>query len=287
MLEQFHLDGFYVSWRDEDSDPTPLTGHAKNTLWPSLKRLILGPELVYSQHAQEMDSDLSRILPPFTSNLRSIEILGKNDQIANNLLFTFEEENAGLHSRSYRDYDRLPNPPNLINLEVFRCRAHGCLIQYLPDLLQAPARAGNLKVFELELPPTYVRDHITNPVKELSYVHSDNLHTLGLYNFNFYHDRHDLLGYSGGFDAQPFIDWLECFPKLHTVHVYPGNWDGVDIFILRLISHPRVKVIHQDRLTGVNWDDAVKLAKQCGVELHHTPNFVPPSGWPMLEIEED
>ncbi|KAK4241638.1 hypothetical protein C8A03DRAFT_30221 [Achaetomium macrosporum] len=278
-LEQFHLDGFAVAWRVERSGPSPLTVAAKNSLWPSLRGIIVGPELIYSNHAQ-FYSWHSRIVPPFTSNMRSIEILGNNLDIVSNVLFAVDAENPPPGGLSFTD---LPEPHILINLEVFRCltrQIHD--MELLKDLIGPAAKAGSLKVFELcgQLPytPSYIRD----PAKDLSFALSENLHTLGFHSFNFFHDSTNSLGTNRAFDGQPFIDWLDCFPKLHTVCAYPGRWEATDVFMMQLIAHPRVKVLHQDVLRGVAWDEACRLAELYGVELHHTPNFVP-AGWPMLE----
>ncbi|KAK3309131.1 uncharacterized protein B0T15DRAFT_509519 [Chaetomium strumarium] len=284
VLEQFHLDGFFVCWRNEYSGPSTLTVQAKNSLWRSLERVILGPELVFSNHAQIWRSKLCRILPPFTSNLRSFEVLGPRcAQIADNVLFTFEVENAGPDWQGYSVYNRDPNPPNLVNLEVFRCRAESPdIVRYLADVIGPAARAGSLKFLELTLPGPISLFRIADPVRELSFAVSENLHTLGLHRFNFYYDRHDRLGTTKAFDGQPFIDWIECFPNLHTVLVYPDEWEAVDLFIMQLIAHPRVKVIHQDVLRGVAWDNAQRLAELHGVELHHTPFFAP-TRWHVFE----
>lgn len=163
---------------------------------------------------------------------------------------------------------------------------------YLEHTLAPAAKSGSLKVLELTIQPRSdlvvtspsnpISVDVDEPAKDFAFAASDNIHTLGLRNFNWIGSRDDwgTIGYS--FDGQPFLDWLESFPKLHTVFVYPGFYEGVDPFIMKLIAHPRVKVIHQDNLRGVSWDAAVKLAAEHGVELHHTPDHAP-AGWPMIE----
>ena len=81
-LEQFHLSGFSVLW-SFDHDPNL----NKTGLWPSLRHLVLGPRLRYSVSAAFAPWN-SRFLPPLTSNIQSIELLGPNSDIVHNVLFT-------------------------------------------------------------------------------------------------------------------------------------------------------------------------------------------------------
>lgn len=279
-LEQFHLSGFTMQWLRE---PTP--DHAalrKNGLWPSLNKLRLGP------NAPPLSSWRSRALPPLTSNMRSIELIGANPDLAHNVLFA--QDWPSMHMP-----DPLPvEPEPFPNLEVFRCMSG--LLQHdgLERILGPAARSGTLKVLELAaqpcmtyppLPPlTHLPVQTTfDPAKDLAFVASANLHTLALHDFNFFHDPTNALGTCSAFDGQPFIDWLDCFPSLHTVAVYPGQWEGVDDFIMKLIVHPRVKVLYQENLRGVAWDAAVKLAAKHGVQLHHRSPMTMTVGWPMIE----
>ncbi len=292
-LEKFHLDGFRVSWC-WILDPLLV----KEEGWRSLRKLVLGPNLRHWPRPA-FAPWTSRFLPPLPSNLQSIEILGSDPEIAYNLFFVAEgQADPDLAPLGWGPpHQDLPNQ-NLPNLEVFRCLASIPDPRLLKHVLKPAVQSGALKVLELGiatysgfnmLPRPQTADNIWThtdlvPATDLAFAHSDNLHTLGLHQFNFYHDV-SRYGASSEFDGQPFLDWLECFPKLHTVAVYPGNWEGVPAFIMKLILHPRVKVIHQDNLRGANWGEAMKLAKKHGVELHHTPKYMP-AGWPMIHEEE-
>lgn len=286
-LEQLHLDGFLVMWLRERG-PTK----EESLLWPSLSRLVLGPNVHYSP-AAVIPPWAARFLPLLSSNMRSIELLGRNQDIAHNVLYTTVSESPT--SVAVNGWGpAVPAHQNLHypNLEVFRCIPPILHAGFLRYILEPAAASGSLQVLDLtvtaapQFPPTISSNPSAHrgflPAKDLDFALSGNLHTLGLHAFNFHYDPASRFGASGEFDGQPFIDWLECFPKLHTVAVYPGQWEGVASFIMKLIVHPKVKVIHQDYLVGVNRDEALKLAKKHGVELHHTPNHMP-VGWPIIE----
>ncbi|KAL2131833.1 hypothetical protein VTI74DRAFT_4577 [Chaetomium olivicolor] len=272
-LEQVDLDNLCVSWLDI-STPTLEKRH----LWPRLSKIILGRNLEACP-TEGPDRSFSRIwraFPPLTSGIRSIEILRRPRDTAYNLLFAADQEEGddALSGRERIEYPSLPN------LEVFRCMSE-IELHYLQHVLEPAARSGSLKVLELTAALSWENPDFRLS-KDLAFAHSDNLHTLGLREFNFYHDPNDRYGTSGEFDGQPFIDWLSCFPKLHTVAVRPAERRNVRLFVEKLILHPQVKVIHQNILAGVNRDHCMELAKQHGVTLHHTPNYMP-VGWPLVE----
>lgn len=258
-LEKFYLDGFLMAARSHHWDPA--------LLWPCLRELVLGLKLY--RHDLGATDDL---FPPLSSSLRSIEILSMDPDLCKAALFSPHMENTITMNPAIPD-EALPEYyPSLPNLEVFRYVAH-IELEHLKALLEPAAKAGKLKVLELDV---VGNDVASRPAESLAFAASDNLHTLGLHNFNWGR------GSAHGFDGQPLIDWLECFPNLHTVAVYPGRWVAVELFIMKLIQHPKVRTIHQDVLQGVHWDQAVKLAAKHGVSLHHSPKHMPVV-WPMLE----
>lgn len=273
-LEVFYLNGFSVIWTRQVHTLEELV--AINTgLWPHLRKIVLGPNLT----APPMDAVppiRGRCFPLLADSLRFIEILCPNPLPAHNLLF------AGVPS-----LDPLgmvgDNPPpieypNLPNLEAFRCRTT-IAPNLLQPLLEPAAQSGALEVLELAAqsymgspPDPWLRQllqscDITEPAKEFAFAHSANIHTLGLHDFN-WKDNKEVL--TPGFNGQPFLDWLDCFPKLHTVHVYPGRHEKVETFIMRVIDHPRVKVVHQDVLSGAARDVVLQFARTHKVKVHHT-----------------
>jgi hypothetical protein len=276
-LEHFQLDSVLTSWHP-DYDLPP----AEYNLWPSLCKLKLGPHVFFQVAAPHTDG-YARFLPLLTNNLRSLEILSTRTRIAPAVLSNCMPQSDS----SMGPANGTSNPENphthLLNIEVFRC-LNPVDTGTLQAFLEPAAKAGNLKVLELCAPKT---SHTSpgnpfNPTADLAFALSDNLHTLGLHDFNFHHDPTSRFGTTSQFHGQPFLDWLECFPKLHTVAVYPGQWEGVASFVAKLILHPKVKVVHQDGLKGVEWYEATKLAEKHGVELRHTPARVPIS-WQAIE----
>lgn len=277
-LEQFHLDGVKASWHiGSNSDP------AEFHLWPSLCKLKLGPR-VQLHHNEAMYSGYGRFLPLFTSSLRSIEILSSHQDVAPIVLSNFLLRSSPFMAPTAWTPEHGNPPPQLRNLEVFRC-IPSVSTRILKPFLEPAASSGSLKVLELGAPLS-LNDIPSQPTTEYSFALSDNIHTLGLHDFNFYHDPSSRFGTTSQFDGQPFLDWLECFPKLHTVAVYPGQWEGVASFIMKLIMHSKVKVIHQEYLKGVEWDEAKKLAKKHGVEMKHTP-LRAPIEWQAIEDGDD
>lgn len=288
-LERFHLDGFMTSWAlDRPSTPD------KNNCWQSLTHLVLGPNLRYSLNAAFAPWN-SRFLPPLASTLRSIEILGVMPDVAHNVLFATDSDGLAPGQTSGWGPPQVESlRPNLPTLEVFRYIAGLAHPTVLRDLLETAATNGNLKVLELgattatgfPLPPASPAPAVAvaadfQPLRDYHFAMSENLHTLGLHDFNFHRDQNSRFGTSSQFDGQPFLDWIELFPHLHTVGVYPGQWEGVAPFIMRLIMHPRVKVIHQEYLKGGAWIEAQQLAEKHDTTLLHTPKHMP-AGWPMI-----
>lgn len=256
-LEQFYLDGFKIY-----TSSFMGVGEARYH-WPCLRRIVVG------RAVRSVETPINpNIFPPLPSIMRSIEILSTDPVIANMALLTPTDSTMTDHH------------PNFPHLEVFRCSVpfHRHSLQ---QILELAAKAGHLRILELATEPIDRPAAIHQPVNDLAFIRPDNIHTLGLQNFNWASAQQAYMpGY--GFDGQPFIDWLGCFPNLHTVAVYPGPYPNTEAFIMKLIQHPNVKAIHQDALRGVHWDEAVKMAKKLGVELHNTPRSTP-SEWPMFE----
>ncbi|KAK3904146.1 hypothetical protein C8A05DRAFT_42725 [Staphylotrichum tortipilum] len=280
-LKELQLDGLIVGWT---FDSPPLAD--KYTFWQSLEVLVLGPLLHFPPEFPSPFLHL-RFFPPLPSSLRRLEILGPTPDIAHNLLYTTDPPDPA--SAPPQEERRLT--PHLPNLEVFRCFAGLLDPPLLESIIGPAAKSGTLKVLDLSASdsrsstatmasPTIQSDFL--PARDLPFAASDGLHTLGLRDFNFHRDPASRFGASSRFDGQPFLDWLECFPALHTVAAYPGDWDGVDAFLMRLIIHPRVKVLYQRNLRGAVRDEALALAKKHGVKLVHREENVFEE-WPLTE----
>ncbi|KAH6844995.1 hypothetical protein B0I37DRAFT_173400 [Chaetomium sp. MPI-CAGE-AT-0009] len=282
-LEQLHLDGFQAAWLQAKPPPPDWDG-----LWSSLRQLTLGPGMRCFRQLGFTHWN-PRFLPPFPASLQSLELLGTVPEVAYNALFTSPSPTPALSPAV------VLNPAlgdhHLPNLEVFRCLYNILQPDHLERLLGPSVAAGKLKV--LELTATLTRPPVPHgpfppadfiPTRDLKFLNQSGLHTLGLHDFNFFHDPNSRFGASSGFDAQPFLDWLDCFPDLHTLGVYPcqGDWPGVADLITGLIARPGIKTIHQRSLRGVHWDKAQELAKKHGVELCHSRWHLP-AGWKVFE----
>ena len=284
-LEQLYLDGFQATWHLTKPPTTDWNG-----LWPSLRKLTLGPNM---RCVKPLDFPRwnPRFLPPLSTSLQCLEILGAGRDLAQNVLFTTNSPTAET------DYTALLNG-NLIdldrpNLEVFRCLANILRPNHLERILKPSASANKLQALELRATFTHLAPASAGdppgdfvPARDLSFLECSSLHTLGLHEFNFHEDPNSRYLAADVFNAEPFVEWLDSFPSLHTVGVYPGGWEAVGALITRLIARPGIKTIHQQFLKGVPWDAAQKLAKKHGVELCHTVGTMP-AGWRLFDDMDD
>ncbi|KAL1842012.1 hypothetical protein VTJ49DRAFT_6178 [Mycothermus thermophilus] len=290
-LEELFLDGLVL---------TCPGGQASSNMpsWPSLWRLVLGRSAAMPRFFPPRP--ISHLyLPLWASKLRSLELLTTDEVLAyialsskppDTLILPDENEILPPSALAYE----IRHHQHLTNLEVFRC-ASFLSPEILRRVLGPAATRGTLQVLELTASRFSSNSDFTssmfgmdtsadlNPVKDLPYLRPDKIHTLGLRSFNYHQDQSRT---SSAFDGQPFLDWIMRFPNLHTVAVYPGQWADVDILLAQVILHPGVKVIHQDSLTGVAWDKARQLAEQEGVDLRHSPGYMPVA-WDGAEVGEE
>ncbi|KAK4178317.1 hypothetical protein QBC36DRAFT_234709 [Triangularia setosa] len=272
-LEAFYLNGFLLSW--SPGQPSPQG-------WPLLTHAAFGAAMDISADTPTTTL-LPRLFPPMTDRMEKIEILALNPVIAHNYLFTVmdgAEARHPLHSKEMGwefDEDALPK---LTNLDLFRSR---CALDpdLLGRLLAVPAASeGGLSVLELAIEQQYAIRHpglwcpavphesIGVPEEAFAWVESKKIQHLGLYFFNYHRFSFQ---YGQRFDGQPFLNWLDNFPALGSVAVYPDYpGEGMMGFIGKLILHPRVRTIFQDSLrTGYEWDEASLLAMREKVDLFH------------------
>ncbi|KAJ4306116.1 hypothetical protein N0V88_000912 [Collariella sp. IMI 366227] len=269
-LEQLRMDNLIVSWAQQAA----LTSAAeKKHLWPNLTKIILGAHLDAATFIGPNHEPIGtwRAFPPLPKSLRSVEIFQAERQTAENLLLVadWEDEN------DVQAAAKKIKPQSLPNLETFRCRAP-IETRYLQDIFGQAAESGSLRALELTAEDTW-HDGSFKPAQDLAFANSENLHTLGLCELNVF-DPFDRYGTTGEFDGQALLDWIDCFPNLHTVSAYTSAAArGFASLIQKLILHSKIKAIHQDILRGAEWDQCVALAKKHGVTLHHTPKSMPPA----------
>ncbi|KAH6649755.1 hypothetical protein F5144DRAFT_635901 [Chaetomium tenue] len=232
-----------------------------------------------------------RFLPPFPTSLQSLEILSANENVARTVLFTTASPAAAINATALLDGNLMDL--NLPQLEVFRCLSSILKPRHLEHILEPSVSAGKLQALELRA----AFNHLTPPgggdqpgdfvpARDLDFLTCSSLHTLGLHDFNFFENPSGRWVATNEFYAEPFVDWLDCFPSLRTLGVYPGDWEAVGLLIPRLIARPGIKAIHQQYLRGLSWDEAQKLARKHGVKLCHSPGHMP-AGWRVFEDFDD
>ncbi|KAK0638843.1 hypothetical protein B0T16DRAFT_462580 [Cercophora newfieldiana] len=250
----------------------PLHSTPNHEGWNDLRSIVLG------QHTNLAP----RLYVPFLyecTKLESIEILIPELTAHCEALFAVGTETDGSESvfDAGFNYDRLSFP----RLKVFRCRSalHPTLLEHI---LSSAITSGVLQHLELSMGHSvYGSNTVTNPnangniipMRDLTFTLSDNILTLGLHDFNWApHDN------SSGFDGAPFVDWVKQFPSVETVSIYPGAYSSAAmVSVVRpLLAFDNIKVINQDRLTGVDWDEVKKRAKARGKQINHIKDLVPP-----------
>ncbi|KAK3360259.1 hypothetical protein B0T25DRAFT_125884 [Lasiosphaeria hispida] len=277
-LEHIYLDGLEIV--GSDARHFSLEGPRR---WPDLKSLVMGKKTAAP------GARTARVVP-LIPNVETIELLTQDFALIHDILFSVIAE-VGTGTELF--HPCLPGrefPPEYLEyLKLPRLRNFRCDYPIASDLLrialETACESGTLEVLKLSAESTGGPSHchIRHPYQEgtpvpaadWAFLRSDSLHTLGLSHFNWVSDD----SYYSAFNGQPFLDWLACFPKVDTVHVYPGDNANVAAFLMKLVCHPQIKAVHQDQLTGVDWDEARALARKHGVDLRHTKKGPIPPSW--------
>lgn len=117
------------------------------------------------------------------------------------------------------------------------------------------------------------------------------IHTLGCHEIDA-PSANDDLNLTGNSDA--FLDWLDTFPNLHTVGVFPDKGgEKAWIVIAKLLRRRhKIKTIYTDVLYGVYRDELLARARSDGIEIfdwYRLPEHVlaptPPPPGPVLQLE--
>ncbi|KAK1750616.1 hypothetical protein QBC47DRAFT_393890 [Echria macrotheca] len=266
QLEHLYLDGHNITsnWPETTDEPS--------VMWPRLRSLFLGYDV--SCHSR-------CYAPLFHSPLESIEFLCDRESVMSSF-FTSRTATGEVLSPLYGDFPvHMHNYPRL---RVFRARMpiHPALLE---NILAPAARNGTLEVLDISMGADGsqgIRQGFGHapwiqpiPAQDLAYAATESLQTLGLRDFNWAPE-----GHFSEFDGEPFLDFLKLFPNVHTVAVYPGKYKGVSELLFKLICMDQIKVIYQDFLSGIEWDQAWALARKYGVEVKHANAWMPLPKWP-------
>ncbi|KAK4456913.1 hypothetical protein QBC42DRAFT_301614 [Cladorrhinum samala] len=266
-----------------------------NGRWKSLRIITIGEGLRFDTRGPR--SLAPRCFPPPTNSMEKIDIMSTDPLVAHNYLFTVNLEEGPAHP-SFNGGPAFPDGagPAMPNLHTFRCRA-AIAPPLLQRVLELPAGADNLRVLELAIIPTpsprgnrrywhppVQPAGIGRPDQVLSWLRCEHLEHIGLHDFNFLEDRSSLVGPK--FDGSPFTNWIDSnFPSVHSVAVYPGDQPDVERYIFSLIMHPKVRIIWQESLHGVNLEYCHTKSQELGVDLRIWPKNRP-SG-PDFLVPED
>ncbi len=273
-LEQLCLDGFILF-----HEPTPAEDLGV-TPWSRLRVLVLGPKaLVVGTATGPGSTWFHRLLNP---QMRVVDVMSESTIEARAVFF---ETVASPITNS----EVISSCVVLPNLEVFRCRGQLDSL-WLEQMIGPAIVEGNLHSLDVCLgrwdyglkrpvpedqqpPPGKLR----LPATELSFTFSEHITTLGLRDFEWSNTS----DYYSAFNPKPFLEWLDHFPNVHTVRVYPGPIaDGLILFLELLKRSDRVKVIYQDSLDLKEYYVAKAEADKRGVILHHKYKEMAPARFP-------
>ncbi|KAK4191210.1 hypothetical protein QBC35DRAFT_24503 [Podospora australis] len=287
-LEAFYIEGFPLAWNPRDQTTESPSG------WPLLRLITLGSETSVPWRGRPC-----RFLPPFTTNIESIEILAQDTHLTHLYLFSAVTDDSEEVLHPYEHPDKFPFSTAfacLQNLKIFRCRT------WVPsDLLRLfldqSTQHQNLKVLELPVSRHigYRSDHwsaIPDDPEELP-GHPDaafpwvttasfasSLEHLGLYDFNYAHIG---LQFGQRFSGDPFLEWLDHFPNVCAVSLYPSTWQGVceevaPFFGKLLAEKGQIKTVYQSILRGQDLMRLKQFAEERGKKLVHARNGDEPYG---------
>lgn len=277
-LQHLYLDGCVIPGSSDSDD---------FGVWNDLRTLVIGERTSSIPPTLESFNSAAVPVPLFSSKIESLTLLCGDIRLPFLLLFPIPSGAGFLrHHRPHRPPAPLPSPlPTLDqsypNLRVFRC--HTTVAPHLLEWTLAPSLANKtLEVLDLayDVSSTTYAPHThtvtmhtafgapsRDPAVEYPFFGDacESVKTLGFWNFNF-----APIGDAAGFGFAPVLSFLNKFPGVETVAVFPGAHD-VWVLVMELIETGRVKRVVQDRLQGVDWTSMQELARRKGVQVLHVP----------------
>ncbi|KAH8880025.1 hypothetical protein GQ53DRAFT_755501 [Thozetella sp. PMI_491] len=290
-LEQLYLDGFILHGDAgigaNQRGPPPIEFQRG---WNRLRVLVLG------EYVEGLRSPLRFYLPSLNPEIRVLDLITTCPNITHHLLFNMPPT-QGVECPPV---DWHTGAVHLPKLQVFRSRVRIHHNAWLESIVHPSIEAGTLRTLDLCLTlgteAVYFmtaqdrndaelngKAALPIPVNDLPFTFSDKITTLGLSNFS-WNDSGD---YYSTLDPRPFLDYLDHFPAVHTIRVYPGQQANTLGLIQGIMRHKnKVRQIFQDGLELRDWYPAKEEADKRGVKLHHQykghapPMFPYVATWP-------
>lgn len=83
------------------------------------------------------------------------------------------------------------------------------------------------------------------------------------------------------------LTWLEGFPNLATVGLFPNDREACAMMVAKLLSkESNIRTIYTNELVGVYWDDALGKAEKVGVRIIRADRVPEPVLKPLGEKSE-
>ena len=205
--------------------------------------------------------------------LRVLEILPSQVHLASQVILHLPNEGQFWEMSE----DAPDEYPILPELEVFRTGSRIRYFAWLRRVLEESLRNGTLHTLDLCLSHSEHNTRVTeyggidnaycpDPEEVLHFTFSDAVTTLGLSRFSWL----DTKDYLSTFSAAPFLRYLDHFPNVQTIRLYPGVKANTLPLVLEILNRrDLVRVIYQDCLDPREWYIAKAIADKKGVKLYH------------------
>lgn len=240
------------------------------TSWNQLERFVLQDFIVLSR-------DAGSTLPQLPPGIRSLE-LPFNPQSVLVYYKLLEDEHLDTHSEPlHTGFERLEH----LQLSEYMfyqsgSRPHrriGDALSWFVKLISKSCSSGTLR--SLDIP--FERD-VQNALDQV--LVKDDIRTLSCNAFDVHLNALGLLSR----EHEAVLAWLDTFPNLTTVGVFPENLEVGRMMIARLLAKAsQIETIYTDALTGSYWDDALEMAAEKGIRIIHAKRVPGPELKPLPE----
>ncbi|KAK7737908.1 hypothetical protein SLS53_006286 [Cytospora paraplurivora] len=241
------------------------------TSWNNLERFMLQCLLV---SATIEGGSLVPRLPP---GIRTLELPFTPD-----LFFTYYKSVEDEHFNTYGEpvhtgFERLEHL-RLSEYTFYQSgsRPHREMSDALPQLVKLISKScSSGKLRSLDIP--FERD-VQRTLDEV--LVKGNIRTLSCNAFDGHLNTLGLLSR----EHEAVLAWLDTFPNLTTVGVFPDDTQVGKMMTARLLAkESKIDTIYTDALTGTYWDDALEVATKKGIRMIHAKRVPEPELEPLPE----